>query len=84
MRITTVNIPTERLEQLFYAFDLNMDSYIDVSELHALITRSYTLFEHTLSLESWGSLVIQLSIHMDVNADGLLAISEVMSAFSQI
>ena len=84
MRITTVNIPIERLEQLFYAFDLNMDSYIDVSELHALITRSYTLFEHTLSLESWGSLIIQLSIHMDVNADGLLAISEVMSAFSQI
>ena len=84
MRITTVNIPIERLEQLFYAFDLNMDSYIDVSELHTLITRSYTLFEHTLSLESWGSLVIQLSIHMDSNADGLLAISEVMSAFSQI
>ena len=84
MRITTVNIPIERLEQLFYAFDLNLDSYIDVSELHALITRSYTLFEHTLSLESWGSLVIQLSIHMDSNADGLLAISEVMSAFSQI
>ena len=84
MRITTVNIPIERLEQLFYAFDLNMDSYIDQSELHTLITRSYTLFEHTLSLESWGSLIIQLSIHMDVNADGLLAISEVMSAFSQI
>ena len=84
MRITTVNIPIERLEQLFYAFDLDMDSYIDQSELHALITRSYTLFEHTLSLESWGSLVIQLSIHMDSNADGLLAISEVMSAFSQI
>ena len=84
MRVTTVNIPIERLEQLFYAFDLNMDSYIDVSELHTLITKSYTLFEHTLSLESWGSLVIQLSIHMDSNADGLLAISEVMSAFSQI
>ena len=84
MRITTVNIPIQRLEQLFYAFDLNMDSYIDQSELHTLITRSYTLFEHTLSLQSWGSLVIQLSIHMDSNADGLLAISEVMSAFSQI
>ena len=84
MRITTVNIPIERLEQLFYAFDLNMDSYIDQSELHTLIHKSYGLFEHTLSLQSWGSLVIQLSIHMDVNADGLLAISEVMSAFSQI
>ena len=84
MRITTVNIPIERLEQLFYAFDLNMDSYIDVSELHALITKSYTLFEHTLSLESWGSLVIQLSVHMDINSDGLLAINEVVTAFSQI
>ena len=84
MRITTVNIPIERFEQLFYAFDLNMDSYIDQSELHTLIHKSYAMFEHTLSLESWGSLVIQLSIHMDVNADGLLAISEVMSAFSQI
>ena len=84
MRITTVNIPIERLEQLFYAFDLNMDSYIDQSELSTLITKSYGLFEHTLSLQSWGSLVIQLSVHMDVNADGLLAINEVMSAFSQI
>jgi len=84
MRITTVNIPTERLEQLFYAFDLNMDGYIDQFELSTLVNKSYTLFEHTLSLESWGSLIIQLSIHMDSNADGLLAVSEVMSAFSQI
>ena len=84
MRITTVNIPIERLEQLFYAFDLDMDGYIDQSELHTLIHKSYAMFEHTLSLQSWGSLVIQLSVHMDVNADGLLAINEVMSAFSQI
>ena len=84
MRITTVNIPIERLEQLFYAFDLNMDSYIDQSELHTLITKSYGLFEHTLSLQSWGSLVIQLSVHMDINSDGMLAINEVITAFSQI
>ena len=84
MRVTTVNIPIERLEQLFYAFDLDMDGYIDQSELHTLIHKSYAMFEHTLSLQSWGSLVIQLSQHMDVNADGLLAVSEVMSAFSQI
>ena len=84
MRVTTVNIPIERLEQLFYAFDLDMDGYIDQSELHTLIHKSYAMFEHTLSLQSWGSLVIQLSIHMDINADGLLAINEVMSAFSQI
>ena len=84
MRVTTVNIPIQRLEQLFYAFDLNMDSYIDRSELSTLINKSYGLFEHTLSLESWGSLVIQLSIHMDANADGLLAVSEVITAFSQI
>jgi len=81
MRITTVNIPIERFEQLFYAFDLNMDSYIDQSELHALTIKLYSVFGHTLSLESWGSLVIQLSIHMDINSDGLLAISEVMGAF---
>ena len=84
MRVTTVNIPIQRLEQLFYAFDLDMDGYIDQFELSTLINKSYGLFEHTLSLQSWGSLVIQLSIHMDVNADGLLAINEVMSAFSQI
>ena len=84
MRVTTVNIPIERFEQLFYAFDLDMDGYIDQSELHTLIHKSYAMFEHTLSLQSWGSLVIQLSIHMDSNADGLLAVSEVMSAFSQI
>ena len=84
MRITTVNIPIERFEQLFYAFDLDMDGYIDQSELHTLIHKSYAMFEHTLSLESWGSLVISLSQHMDINADGLLAVSEVMGAFSQI
>ena len=62
MRVTTVNIPIERLEQLFYAFDLDMDGYIDQSELHTLIHKSYAMFEHTLSLQSWSSLVIQLSI----------------------
>ena len=84
MRVTTVNIPIERLEQLFYAFDLDMDGYIDQSELSTLIHKSYAMFEHTLSLESWGSLVIQLSIHMDINSDGMLAINEVITAFSQI
>ena len=70
MRITTVNIPIERLEQLFYAFDLDMDGYIDQFELHRLIHKSYSLFEHTLSLESWGSLVIQLSVHMGFQKSG--------------
>jgi len=84
MRITTVNIPIERLEQLFYAFDLNMDSYIDQSELSTLITKSYTLFEHTLSLQSWSALVRTLALHMDINSDGMLAVSEVITAFSQI
>lgn len=81
MRVTTVNIPIERFEQLFYAFDLDMDGYIDQFELSTLITKSHTLFEHALSLESWGSLVISLSQHMDTNRDGLLAVSEVMGAF---
>ncbi len=81
MRITTVNIPIERFEQLFYAFDLNMDSYIDSSELHTLIVKSYAMFEHTLSLASWQSLVISLSQHMDTNRDGVLAIAEVVGAF---
>jgi len=84
MRVTTVNIPIERLEQLFYAFDLNMDSYIDQSELSTLITKSYTLFEHTLSLQSWSALVRTLALHMDINSDGMLAVSEVITAFSQI
>jgi Ca2+-binding EF-hand superfamily protein len=84
MRVTTVNIPIQRLEQLFYAFDLNMDSYIDASELATLIDRSYTLFEHTLTMDSWSALVRTLALHMDINSDGMLAISEVMSAFSQI
>ena len=84
MRVTTVNIPIERLEQLFYAFDLNMDSYIDASELSTLINKSYGLFEHTLSIDSWSALVRTLALHMDINSDGLLAINEVMSAFSQI
>jgi len=84
MRVTTVNIPIQRLEQLFYAFDLNMDSYIDQSELHTLIHKSYGLFEHTLSLQSWSALVRTLALHMDINSDGMLAVSEVITAFSQI
>jgi Ca2+-binding EF-hand superfamily protein len=84
MRVTTVNIPIERLEQLFYAFDLDMDSYIDQSELHTLIHKSYAMFEHTLSLDSWSALVRTLALHMDINSDGMLAISEVITAFSQI
>lgn len=84
MRVTTVNIPIERLEQLFYAFDLNMDSYIDASELATLINKSYTLFEHTLTIDSWSALVNALVTHMDINSDGMLAINEVIQAFSQI
>jgi len=84
MRVTTVNIPIERLEQLFYAFDLNMDSYIDASELSTLINKSYAMFEHTLSLDSWSALVRTLALHMDINSDGMLAINEVVTAFSQI
>ena len=84
MRVTTVNIPIERLEQLFYAFDLNMDSYIDANELATLIDKSYAMFEHTLSLQSWSALVRTLALHMDINSDGMLAISEVITAFSQI
>ena len=84
MRITTVNIPIERFKQLFYAFDVNMDGYIDSQELHTLITRLYTLFEHTLSLESWGALIIQLSLQMDTNRDLLISYSEVMALFSQL
>lgn len=84
MRVTTVNIPIERLEQLFYAFDLDMDGYIDQFELHKLTHKSYTLFEHTLTIDSWSALVRTLALHMDINSDGMLAISEVMSAFSQI
>jgi Ca2+-binding EF-hand superfamily protein len=84
MRVTTVNIPIQRLEQLFYAFDLDMDGYIDQFELSTLINKSYTLFEHTLSLDSWSALVRTLALHMDSNADGMLAINEVITAFSQI
>ena len=81
MRITTVNIPLERFEQLFYAFDLNMDGYIDSIELNALIHKSYSLFDHTLSFDSWSSLVNALAIHIDINGDGLLDTVEVMLSF---
>ncbi len=84
MRVTTVNIPIERLEQLFYAFDLDMDGYIDQFELHKLTHKSYAMFEHTLSLDSWSALVNALVTHMDINSDGMLAINEVVTAFSQI
>ena len=84
MRITTVNIPIERFKQLFYAFDLDMDGSIDQFELNRLIHQSYELFEHTLSFASWSALVRTLALHMDINSDGLLAVNEVIGAFSQI
>ena len=84
MDITVVNIPLDRFKQLFFAFDSNMDSYIDSSELHTLITKSYTLFEHTLSYESFGALMIQLSLAMDTNRDLLISYNEVLALFSAL
>ena len=84
MDVTVVNIPLDRFKQLFFAFDVNMDGYIDSQELHTLITKSYTLFEHTLSLESFGSLIVQLSLLMDTNADLLISYNEVLALFSHI
>ena len=84
MDVTVVNIPLDRFKQLFFAFDSNMDGYIDASELHTLITKSYALFEHTMSLESFGSLIIQLSLLMDTNADLLISYNEVMALFSAL
>ena len=49
MDVTVVNIPLDRFKQLFFAFDVNMDGHINSAELHTLINKSYTLFEHTLS-----------------------------------
>ena len=84
MDITVVNIPLDRFKQLFFAFDSNMDGHIDSLELHTLINRSYTLFEHTLSYDSFGSLVIQLSLLMDTNADLLISYNEVLALFSAL
>ena len=84
MDVTVVNIPLDRFKQLFFAFDVNMDGYIDSSELHTLITKSYTLFEHTLSYESFGALMIQLSLLMDTNADLLISYNEVLALFSAL
>ena len=84
MDVTVVNIPLDRFKQLFFAFDSDMDGYIDSLELHTLITKSYTLFEHTLSYESFGALMIQLSLAMDTNRDLLVSYSEVMALFSQL
>ena len=81
MDVTVVNIPLDRFKHMFFAFDSNMDGYIDSQELHTLITKSYTLFEHTLSFESFGALVIQLSLAMDTNADLLISYSEVLALF---
>ena len=84
MDVTIVNIPLDRFKQLFFAFDVNMDGYIDSSELHTLITKSYTLFEHTLSYESFGALMIQLSLAMDTNRDLLISYNEVLALFSAL
>ena len=84
MDITVVNIPLDRFKQLFFAFDVNMDGHIDSQELHTLITKSYALFEHTMSYESFGSLIIQLSLLMDTNRDLLVSYNEVLALFSAL
>ena len=84
MDITVVNIPLDRFKQLFFAFDTDMDGYIDSLELHTLINKSYALFEHTLSYESFGALIIQLSLLMDTNADLLISYNEVLALFSAL
>ena len=84
MDVTVVNIPLDRFKQLFFAFDVNMDGHINSLELHTLINRSYTLFEHTLSYESFGALIIQLSLLMDTNRDLLISYNEVMALFSAL
>ena len=84
MDITVVNIPLDRFKQLFFAFDSNMDDHIDAQELHTLINRSYTLFEHTMSYESFGALIIQLSLLMDTNRDLLISYNEVLALFSAL
>ena len=84
MDVTVVNIPLDRFKHMFHAFDSNMDGHIDSLELHTLITKSYTLFEHTMSFESFGSLIIQLSLLMDTNRDLLISYNEVLALFSQL
>ena len=84
MDVTIVNIPLDRFEQLFFAFDSDMDGHINSAELHTLINKSYTLFEHTLSYESFGALIIQLSLLMDTNADLLISYNEVLALFSAL
>ena len=80
MDITVVNIPQQRFEQLFFACDVDMDGLIDQSELNTLIHKSHSLFD-TLTLESFGSLIVALSIVMDTNSDLLISYSEVLKLF---
>ena len=80
MDVTIVNIPLERFKQLFFAFDVDMDGYINQSELYALIHTSHQLFD-TLTLESFGSLIVQLSTAMDTNNDLLISYNEVLKLF---
>ncbi len=80
MDITVVNIPLERFKQLFFAFDVDMDGYINQSELNTLIHKSHHMFD-TLTLESFGSLIVQLSLVMDTNSDQLISYAEVLSLF---
>lgn len=84
MDVTVVNIPLDRFKHMFFAFDVNMDGHINSAELHTLINKSYTLFEHTLSYESFGALIIQLSLLMDTNRDLLISYNEVLALFSAL
>ena len=84
MDVTVVNIPLDRFKHMFFAFDVIMNGHINSAELHTLINKSYTLFEHTLSYESFGSLIIQLSLLMDTNRDLLISYNEVLALFGAL
>ena len=81
MDVTTINIPIDNLQQLFYACDVNSDGMIDIFELDLLVQKAYPVIQanSSLSVFDWQALMVAMFQYLDTNADGFVAINEMLA-----
>lgn len=81
MKVTTVNISAEHLEQVFKLTDINSDGLVDTLELGTMIAESYNRLDIPLSVGDWAQLMLALFNRIDINQDGFVSFAEVIQLF---
>ena len=86
MDVTTINIPINRLQQLFYACDVDANGAIDQFELDLLVHQAYPMIQANsqLTIFDWSALMVAMHQFLDVNQDGVVAVNEMLAQFSVI